>query len=1207
MMVSKGMENIARMLIVAAAAAMLQSGGVYADDTEIYRTTPVADSRAQVLIIFDDSGSMTTVVEGQRPPYDNTLTTYANTHPSDRVYWSTDGAPPVVNSNDYFVTGSNRCATSYTPLQNNGFFPAGAAARWFPGGMDQFCFEFNGNELCFDIPGGSAGWTALSVGSHNPQHIDCAADILTGEPSNGPGIADGYPQNTSTDGQEYGLNSNNPPAWGSDSYTFFSAHYMNWYHDTSLRDDQTRLEIAQNVVSNLVEASTQIDFGLMLFNENSGNDIADDYNGGRVVQRLIPNMSSGPGSDRENYTNIINGTIADGLTPLCETTMEAYRYLSGDPVVYGMERNAAPIAAVDPNSPLNGLPHDPRPRDTLAESPIGTYSSPLTECASTYIILMTDGRPTFDLDANSAIEALTGKTCQDYPSDHGDDRKNCLPEIAEYMAQTDLDGDSSNGDQHGITYTIGFATDQQLLSDTARNGKGKYATVENARQLGDTFRGFLGDILSKDSSFTSPVVAVDTFTRTESRNEVFFAMFTPETTADWPGNIKRLNIDFSSGDGVFVDKDGVAAIDPATGEIKASATTEWSTTQDGPSVLEGGVGALLAARDPATRNIYSNTGTSEALQTYEAANMTAAAFGYGSDADLYNLGFGVSNQLDFQAAIDWGRGFDLFDDDKDDQTDDARPWILGDMLHSKPLIVNYGARGSFTPENPDLRIVAGTNAGFLHMFSNDDGQEDWAFFAKELAPLLNIRRVNAVSSQHPYGIDAPAVVYTLDVDRDGTIDSTEGDKAYLYFGLRRGGRILYALDISNPDSPAMLWRKDASSIGFSELGQTWSVPVLTKIPGYKDNQGVRKPVLVFGAGYDTNKDSPGLATADAIGRGIFIIDAATGALVWSVTPAANSATNMQEAELLHSVPAGVTVLDSNGDNLTDRIYFADTGGQLWRVDLPGDELPDSSQETWRIVKVASVNGGTRATDRRFFNAPDIVRTVQSGKAFDAILIGSGDRTNPNDMDDANDPNLMAVDNQFYMFRDQATNPYFTAEPSTADCGATPPSNDFRCQLPLDPNDLYDVTANTIEFGDTEEQTAAENALAAANGWRLDLQGNGEKALASSIVVSGRVYLTTFTPDSGVVNVCVPIPGTGKLYVLNLYDTTERLTLALGDILPDTITPHFRSDGQIGGITPMGCKDCGGSGSGSGEGGGDLILFGESFPRPRGTYWFREEY
>ncbi len=50
--------------------------------------------------------------------------------------------------------------------------------------------------------------------------------------------------------------------------------------------------------------------------------------------------------------------------------------------------------------------------------------------------------------------------------------ENCLPELTEYMATNDLDGDTTNGDQFGITYTIGFDTDQQLLQDAAEKGQG---------------------------------------------------------------------------------------------------------------------------------------------------------------------------------------------------------------------------------------------------------------------------------------------------------------------------------------------------------------------------------------------------------------------------------------------------------------------------------------------------------------------------------------------------------------------------------------------------------------------------------------------------------------------------------------------------------------------------------------------------------------
>ena len=86
-----------------------------------------------------------------------------------------------------------------------------------------------------------------------------------------------------------------------------------------------------------------------------------------------------------------------------------------------------------------------------------------------------------------------------------------------------------------LTYTIGFATDQQLLQDTAEKGKGEYYTADSAAELTEAFQGAIVSILSRDTTFTSPAVAVDTFTRTQSRDEVFYAMFKPRESIDWAG------------------------------------------------------------------------------------------------------------------------------------------------------------------------------------------------------------------------------------------------------------------------------------------------------------------------------------------------------------------------------------------------------------------------------------------------------------------------------------------------------------------------------------------------------------------------------------------------------------------------------------------------------------------------------------------------
>ncbi|MBP9032386.1 MAG: hypothetical protein KBG29_00745 [Pseudomonadales bacterium] len=1151
--------------------ALLSCSGVsVADDTEIFRATydgEATNSRPKVLIVFDDSGSMDTTVAGSKPAYDPG-TTYAAVGDvkSGRLYWATgtDGKPPAKDTSQYVNDAKNRCDSSYAPLSNQGFY-TDRAARW--------------NSTS------STSWQNLSTSSRDPLHFDCGADVTNSNTGNGTGTGQpgtGYPRASTP--RPYGAAQDASVDDNWSTYRFYTANYMNWYYSTTV-SDRTRIEIAQDVITDIVDANPAIDFGLAVFNRNynlSGSYTASsNYDGARIVRRIIENGSA---SQRSNLVSLVDSLQPEGSTPLCESVYEAYRYIVGASVLYGNETYAS----------------DPPAKDAAAES-AGKYLSPLSACQYVYVIVMTDGEPQLDLDANARIKTLTGKTCKKYKAagigSYPDEDENCLPELTEYMYNHDLDGDADNGEQKAITYTIGFHSDQKLLSDAATKGGGVYYTTNSAEGLADAFQGAVTGILSTSSTFTAPSVAVDTFTRTESRNEVFFAMFEPRAGTDWPGNIKKLRIDIDDGVATLVDADGLAALDDS-GNIADTARTYWSSGDDGSTVDKGGVGQLLAERDPDSRAIKTNTGTGGALQDFVPESITETAFGVASETELLDL-FGVDTRSELDNLLAWARGW------SDSSKSETRGWILGDMLHSRPLVLNYGARGSHTATNPDIRIVVGTNAGFLHMFDNADGGEDWAFFPKELAAVLDQRRDNATGRDPVYGVDASPVLYSKDINRDGTIDSTAGDKLYVYFGLRRGGTSYYALDVSNPDSPAFLWKIDGNTAGFGELGQSWSVPVLTRVPGYASD-GVPKPVLVFGAGYDTAKDSKAsVATADTEGRGVYIVDAVTGALVWGVTPADNALKNLQLTGMQHSVAAGVSVVDSNGDELTDRIYAADTGGNIWRVDLPGNTLPTSAQTTWRALKFAALNTSAadgHAGDRRFFYAPDVVRTVSRHYgAFDAVLIGSGDRENPNATDN---------DDRFYMLRDLQTGIYATAAPTADECDDD--SSDHRCDLPLTNADLYNATTNLLQDGTDEQQTAAQIAMAAAAGWYINLQAaDGEKALARAVTIAGKVYFTTFSPVIDNDNQCVPTGGTGRLYALRLLDATAAVDFSgddelglvdrsatLGFLIPDTPAPHFGSDKKIRLLFPSG---------GGLQGQANPFDTGAGLREPYGTYWYNQEY
>jgi type IV pilus assembly protein PilY1 len=1266
-----------------------------ADDTEIYQAeydTSSSGARAKVLIVFDDSGSMSTMVEQQRPDYDPNET-YDVSVSADRIYWSTDGSTPSANSDNYFLASKNRCASSYDSLDENGRFTAERARRWvdstvqqgqcsydcpagteyrnLPGRNNDGCYEwstvnipvtklvysrndssnrcsgdlvyvqyddgdacyeevassdyvggwiersndynnrcYDGNtylyvdpqggnnayDACFeyvtapeftqetdwvwygpreqvceedtDVPG---SWQSLSSNVHSPTHVDCRDDVTNSNDGNGSGQGSGYPQNNVLNGDEYDSDPDATVQWGSSPYTFFTSHYLNWYHDDSLVESRSRLDIAQEVISTIIDTNTGIDFGLMEFNYDEG---------GRIVNRIIPDMT-----DLQRTNLIANVNLMDhaGSTPMCESMYEAFNYLAGRDVEYGNSAQSG--------SDSRGV-YDVLAKDPLAESG-GKYITPNTECAYTYVILMTDGFPQRDTGANQRIKDITGRTCDTYEDADGNDTENCLPQLTEYMANNDL-APNTDGDQFGVTYTIGFATDQELLKDAAEKGKGEYYKADNAEQLTEAFQGAIVGILSEATTFTSPAVAVDTFTRTQSRDEVYYAMFKPGSSVDWIGNIKKLKLD---SDSILIDSGDKPALDPITGDIKSSASTFWSVGVDGADVDKGGVGALLALRDPATRDLYSNTGTNGALEALNTTNFDANALGLPSNSALYSV-LGASTQSAFNQQIAWAQGYDAYDKDGDGITNEPRNWILGDILHSQPLVLNYGALGDATEDDPDLRLLVGSNSGFVHMFGNDDGAEDWAFFPKELAEILPERRRNATSGDNIYGMDLTPIAYTYDSDNDGTLDASDGDKVWVYLGMRRGGYAYYALDISNPDNPSFMWKIDSDTAGFSELGQTWSEPVATTIPGYKDNNGVRKPVLIFGAGYDTAKDAAGVGASDQFGRGIFIVDAETGALVWSVTPAANSATNLSEPGLLHSVPGGVTALDSNGDEMTDRIYFGDTGGNLWRVDLPGSSLPTSSQNTWQITKLADVNNGTVATDRRFFSAPDVVRIRLGGVAVDAVMIGTGDRTNPNAID---------VENHMYMIKDIAVSTYTTERPNSSTC-ALEETVDFRCSLPLSVNDFYDITDNIIVDGTDEEKTVAINALNNAHGWRYEFSNNGEKSLAKTVTINGKVYVPTFTPASlyNDINSCEPQSGTGQMYVFDLYNG-DRNVINLGSIIPNAVSLHFSEDGAIHVLLPPGAPASSIGHPSTIECAGGVCDINESMRAPYGNFWYQEEY
>ena len=200
---------------------------------------------------------------------------------------------------------------------------------------------------------------------------------------------------------------------------------------------------------------------------------------------------------------------------------------------------------------------------------------------------------------------------------------------------------------------------------------------------------------------------------------------------------------------------------------------------------------------------------------------------------------------------------------------DNHAYTHGDLLHSRPAVVNYNR----TSGDRDVVIYYGANDGIFRAVKggqNDaDGWEKWGIVFPEFFDTLSALRENSTvispSTPKPYFADGPVSVYQNDVNKDGKLVAADGDKVYIYVAMRRGGRYAYALDVSDPDAPKYLWKIDPTSSGFSGLGQTWSTLRTANIAALTTG-----PVVLFGGGYDPVNEDPSPAVAsNAMGKGIY--------------------------------------------------------------------------------------------------------------------------------------------------------------------------------------------------------------------------------------------------------------------------------------------------------------------------------------------------
>lgn len=909
-----------------------------------------------------------------------------------------------------------------------------------------------------------------------------------------------------------------------------------------------------------------------------------------------------------------------------KTMVEVYRYLTGTAPYAGNNKqktdftgNKGISTASDAIYAMSSSPNG----NALSSYAGTTYTAPPANgCGGTYVIYLSNGPVQDNIDDTKAAtseltKAGAGKTPPNELTSWTDpitlavsgSQDNVADEWARFMYKT-----------MGVTFftidVVPKATGQtpgwsSLLRSISTESAGTYYDLSKSSNVKLDLDAAFGSILSKiqsvNSAFSSVSLPVSVNTQGTYLNQVFMGMFRPNSDAlpRWYGNLKqyKVGVDSDTGNLYLSDKNDKNAVNAKTGFIDACASSFWTPTAadsywdfaptldnycydtttkttskasnspDGANVEKGAQAYVLRSvpgtpnpPDPANRKMLTCKGTD------------CSTSGTGTLAN-FNDGYAKLKQEDFDSStggtnyktlIEWARGADSKGDERRN-TDNTpfksktvmRPSVHGDVIHSRPVAINYGSDASpqvvvfYGGNDGALRAVAG-NRSAAASTGQPAGSELWSFMPPEFYGKIKRTYDNSVQISYPdlvttdnaptpvpkyYGMDGPVTAY----------QSADSSKIWLYAAMRRGGRSIYAFDVSSMGSPTLKWRRgcdeeNTCTENMSGIGQTWSSPKVFRAPGFG---GGNSPLLIFGGGYDTCEDNDTNNTCNTSTKGnhIYVMNADTGAL-------------LKTFDTQRAVPGDITVINDSKTGLAKIAYAADTGGNVYRIDLMGDST--KAPDAWTMTRIASLGCDTVTTctpHRKFLYGPDV---VEDSGAY-VVLLGSGDREKPLSYY----TNAFSVSNYFFMLVDKpSVSTWLTDEgKNTTDsiCGS---GNNFMC-------------LNSLQFIGSSDPSPTD--LSAHKGWYLSLAA-GEQVVTSSVTARGTTTFSTHIPSdpnhptdttASPPLSCKSDLGKAQVYNISYLNASNpkgrAQTVATGGLSPSPVLATVKTDD---GVTRDVCFGCG---------------------------------
>ncbi len=223
-----------------------------------------------------------------------------------------------------------------------------------------------------------------------------------------------------------------------------------------------------------------------------------------------------------------------------------------------------------------------------------------------------------------------------------------------------------------------------------------------------------------------------------------------------------------------------------------------------------------------------------------------------------------------------------------------RTHVLGDIVNSSPFFVKDTGT-----------VYVGANDGMLHAFRAEgvaatDGSEVFAYVPGNVS-LPNLRKLADLDYPHHFFVDGPIVVSSR-VQTPG--------KNYLVGSLGRGGKGVYALDVSTPNlfnASNVMW--DFDPVNHDLMGNVLGRPIVAKL-----NNGDTGIIVANGPNSTGNR---------AV---LYVLDITDGSVLAEINTGIGSL----------ATPNGLMTprgWDSDGNGTLDFVYAGDLLGNMWRFNL----------------------------------------------------------------------------------------------------------------------------------------------------------------------------------------------------------------------------------------------------------------------------------